>query len=379
MVTARSWSSITDGVDKTKSSPEERQEMQQQAVSLVNQISQILDTIPKEMILVLKTNDLLRSIEHRLGTENRSDGFLEEMLLQSSDVPQILRRNYISSGYRPLNRSIHYYLLSAFRLHNELVNVWSHGLPLFILLLYYIYPEVKESQRIQLLVLYFGIGCLLAASALTHLLHSRSPCDHIFWLIIDFSGIAIFSFCTGLQRHVCQGSSTKFSVYYLATLTLVVGLQYLTTCLLYIHRPFWKKRHLIRFLTCTLSTIWINIPLFERYFDQNSDDLGIHYHIRAVQWLILSSIFMGASFPECMAKGVFDFFCYGHQLFHLCILAVIWNIIQGAQYDCLEREFSTEQNQLILHSLIGMLIFVFVTVIFLRQDAAKKYEKVVMM
>lgn len=43
------------------------------------------------------------------------------MLLESSDVPQILRRKYISSGYRPLNRSIQYYLLSAFKLHNECV------------------------------------------------------------------------------------------------------------------------------------------------------------------------------------------------------------------------------------------------------------------
>lgn len=51
--------------------------MQHYAASLVHQISQVLDLIPKEMLLILKTNDLLRSIEHRFGTQNRSDGFLE--------------------------------------------------------------------------------------------------------------------------------------------------------------------------------------------------------------------------------------------------------------------------------------------------------------
>lgn len=29
------------------------------------------------MVLILKTNDLLRAIEHRLGAQNRSDAFIE--------------------------------------------------------------------------------------------------------------------------------------------------------------------------------------------------------------------------------------------------------------------------------------------------------------
>lgn len=59
--------------------------MQHYAASLVHQISQVLDQIPKEMLLILKTNDLLRSIEHRLGTQNRSDGFIEVILFNFTD------------------------------------------------------------------------------------------------------------------------------------------------------------------------------------------------------------------------------------------------------------------------------------------------------
>lgn len=33
--------------------------------------------MPRVMLLVLKTNDLLRGIEYRLGTHNRKDSFIE--------------------------------------------------------------------------------------------------------------------------------------------------------------------------------------------------------------------------------------------------------------------------------------------------------------
>lgn len=52
-------------------------EIKEYAASLIFQISQVLDRMPRAMLLILKTNDLLRAIEHRLGAHHRSDAFLE--------------------------------------------------------------------------------------------------------------------------------------------------------------------------------------------------------------------------------------------------------------------------------------------------------------
>lgn len=77
VVTSRSWSSISSGIQKSDVSESERMEIQQFAASLIPQISQLLDKMPREMLLILKTNDLLRAIERSLGIANRKETFLE--------------------------------------------------------------------------------------------------------------------------------------------------------------------------------------------------------------------------------------------------------------------------------------------------------------
>ncbi|CAD5231578.1 unnamed protein product [Bursaphelenchus xylophilus] len=77
IVTARSWESVTKGITKVKTTASETSHIREFASSLIPQISQVLDRMPRAMLLILKTNDLLRAIEHRLGAQNRSDAFLE--------------------------------------------------------------------------------------------------------------------------------------------------------------------------------------------------------------------------------------------------------------------------------------------------------------
>ncbi|VDM51551.1 unnamed protein product [Toxocara canis] len=55
----------------------QRDEIKAYAATLIPQISQVLESVPRPMVLILKTNDLLRSIEYRLGTQNRADSFLQ--------------------------------------------------------------------------------------------------------------------------------------------------------------------------------------------------------------------------------------------------------------------------------------------------------------
>lgn len=49
----------------------------------MSQITQVLDRMPRSMLLILKTNDLLRAIERRLRSHYRADAFLEVCCVQS--------------------------------------------------------------------------------------------------------------------------------------------------------------------------------------------------------------------------------------------------------------------------------------------------------
>lgn len=76
MVTGRSWESVLVGVDK--SGPRSKNEsafMRKNLPNVLPQISDILDTVNRQMLLVLKTNDLLRGIEYSLGTYEQMQSF----------------------------------------------------------------------------------------------------------------------------------------------------------------------------------------------------------------------------------------------------------------------------------------------------------------
>ncbi|CAJ0589419.1 unnamed protein product [Cylicocyclus nassatus] len=284
-------------------------------------------------------------------------------MLTHTEIPQLLKRHHIVKGYRPLYQPVHYYYISAFRPHNELINIWTHLVPAICLIVFYLIPEVKSpTRRLPVLVLYTGIGVLLFASAMAHLLHSRSTHDHIFWFLIDFTGIALFGCSIGLQRYSCsKDMSMLMTVGYVPGLLLVVlVLQFLSASYMFVCRPDYKWRLEIRMLTCLLLAAWASVPLLSRYMGENvTVDESLYLHTNALNWLLLSGVFMGAKVPERFAPGLFDIFGYGHQLFHLCITMVAWNLCDAAHYDCAPAPWTSPRNIAIS---VAFLLSVFFTV-----------------
>ncbi|XP_065577696.1 aarF domain-containing kinase 1-like isoform X2 [Artemia franciscana] len=76
MVTGRSWNSILSGIDKQKMSSQEQNEIQADASKYLVQIADVLNRVPREMLLIFKTNDLLRSIEYALKTQHSMSSFI---------------------------------------------------------------------------------------------------------------------------------------------------------------------------------------------------------------------------------------------------------------------------------------------------------------
>nr|XP_031309989.1 uncharacterized aarF domain-containing protein kinase 1 isoform X2 [Camelus dromedarius] len=76
MLTARSWDSVNRGIGQTPVTATEDSEIRSNAANYLPQISQLLSHVPRQMLLIFKTNDLLRGIEAALGTRASASSFL---------------------------------------------------------------------------------------------------------------------------------------------------------------------------------------------------------------------------------------------------------------------------------------------------------------
>lgn len=75
MLTGRSWDSVIAGVAKTRHTSAEKEILQTTSSHVLPDISDILEKVDRQMLLVLKTNDLIRGIESTLKTQNRMTSF----------------------------------------------------------------------------------------------------------------------------------------------------------------------------------------------------------------------------------------------------------------------------------------------------------------
>jgi len=77
MVTGRSWGSIQKGIDKAEKNSAESKEIKENAARYVKEITDVLAFVNRQMILIFKTNDLLRNIEFSLGTQNSMSSLVQ--------------------------------------------------------------------------------------------------------------------------------------------------------------------------------------------------------------------------------------------------------------------------------------------------------------
>nr|XP_027201125.1 uncharacterized aarF domain-containing protein kinase 1-like [Dermatophagoides pteronyssinus] len=75
MVTAKPWSAISRGLENRPKDQtiisEEKNELRKNASLYVHNISQILGKVDRQLLLIMKTNDLIRNISHVLGCDER--------------------------------------------------------------------------------------------------------------------------------------------------------------------------------------------------------------------------------------------------------------------------------------------------------------------
>lgn len=75
MLTGRPWESVIAGIDRVKQTAAEKELVQSNTTVVLPHISDILEQVDRQMLLILKTNDLIRGIEATLKTQNRMTSF----------------------------------------------------------------------------------------------------------------------------------------------------------------------------------------------------------------------------------------------------------------------------------------------------------------
>lgn len=77
MVSGRTWNTIMSGVRKTQYDIHEKEMFQRNIPNFLPQISTVLERVNRQMLLILKTNDLMRGIEYSLCTQFRMSAMME--------------------------------------------------------------------------------------------------------------------------------------------------------------------------------------------------------------------------------------------------------------------------------------------------------------
>ncbi|XP_028262645.1 membrane progesterone receptor epsilon [Parambassis ranga] len=274
-------------------------------------------------------------------------------LLRHTDVPPRVIENFILTGYRFPNYSLRDCLLSAFRPTNETGNFWTHFLPVFVFLYYFVEvfgwegaPPCDAPFFYPLWNYFIGVFCLLMASSMAHLLNSMSLVVREVCFFVDYGTISAYTVGSSLAYYYyihpragivdkedsstsCYASpdfSTFFDTFYIPCACVVAIICVLSCCNT---RQQWRKhRYIIRTLVFLLPFLVSSTPVFYRLLTRSpysapsssftaSTSMPSFFY-RHCLWLLVSAIFNISKFPERLAPGRFDIWGHSHQWFHCC-------------------------------------------------------------
>ena len=130
--------------------------------------------------------------------------------LEAHKVPIEMRESYIVTGYRPPSIGVTVSAWSAFYLHNETLNFWTHMIP-FIYFFYFLFIDQGPWLRLTLISplgrypfygFMVGICTLFGASSFAHLFHCagqrrwRNVC-----FVMDYAAISVYGTASAIAYY----------------------------------------------------------------------------------------------------------------------------------------------------------------------------------
>ena len=262
-------------------------------------------------------------------------------------VPNALQKPAILAGYRQINQPWQYYFLSFFHIHNETVNVWTHSIAIIIL-----WNELCDCTReygisnkhlapMAVYLMTTMMTCFISAA--THLLHSKSTDIHYTACMIDFIGVNLYAFGSGvISFYLCSEkvSYNFFGSLYIPLLILATWFNTLTFCytkFTYGNNPYNLKRTNICIGSTAVVGIFICVPFLLRYWEclhlPECSVRSLHHLTICPVLLAIEAFFFGSHVPERLMPGKCDIVGQGHQIFHVLSTITMLMEIKAARED----------------------------------------------
>ena len=275
-------------------------------------------------------------------------------LLTVDEVPEQYKEKFLLTGYRRPNSSFHDSIMSAFRLHNETLNVWTHFIPFLVLSVCFwktfpsfLWPVSSISSRhYPLLVNEISILAFLFISSVAHLCNCMTP--RIRHICFYFDYVAICVYGVGTSCAVFSYSRPlKSGFIFFRSQSLYMAISYLCTLLTcYINcasRHRWERiKYVVRTAACILPFTASHLPGYYRFlecaFTGEECSSGLPYAFASWTLYLIAASLNASRVPECYCPRTFDIFGHNHQWVHvITAFGTVAHVISVAR-DMVERE-----------------------------------------
>lgn len=309
---------------------------------------------------------------------------------EAANVPVVLHEPGILARYRPINQPWRYYFCSLFQLHNETVNVWTHLIGTVVLwTVLENYSDRYDIWNSNRPLLIFGVCAMTnnLCSSVVHLVHSKSPTVHYHAILIDYIGVAVYSFGTGIMTFYSNSDRQLYDIlqnYYMPFLVVVTWINFTcvsTAKVVCGEDPYSIKRKVLQVGSMSLQAVLVILPFAPRYwhcYGNNVCSMSSLNHLTVcIVFFALEAFFFGCHLPEKLFPGKCDIIGQGHHFFHVLVTTN-----QIAQLHAIVVDFEDGMSEhcqldiITLWSCLGVLMSaILVTFIFLRQLIPKDPRK----
>ncbi|TPX08169.1 uncharacterized protein E0L32_001935 [Thyridium curvatum] len=262
-------------------------------------------------------------------------GSLEKLrlrLISYEDLPAWYQDNkFLRHGYRSVSDSTKSCFASWFYMHNETINIYSHGIPAIIFLLgeFYIcaylrlkYPQASVGDYLVLACFLLTAAICLGLSTSYHTLMNHSQHVSELWLRLDFVGIIVLilgHFFSGI--YVVFWCDMTLRAAYWGMIAALGALSIIVLVLPKFQGLEWRTFRLCCFVGTGFSGLVPIIHGIKAYgINRMIQMSGLPYYFGEGGLFLLGVIIYSTRFPECIKPGMFDIYGSSHQLFHILVV-----------------------------------------------------------
>ncbi|ELT93769.1 hypothetical protein CAPTEDRAFT_103195 [Capitella teleta] len=285
------------------------------------------------------------SLQRKKGSQSLPDlsKALPEKGLKRSDstvkldaLPEFLADNeFLLDGHRPELNSIPECVKSAFFLHTETCNIWTHFagcVGVVILAIHYLLTESQNwHQSLSFAVFFAGAFICMGCSTVYHTLICHSEPYARFWAKMDYCGIVVLivaSFAPWVHfGFYCDSSNLK--LFYLGSAFLCGMAAMFVVAADRFRGGEYRVLRAVVFIVLGLTGLG---PGLHYIF---SHDMWPHFYFYS--WLIIMAvlyisggIIYAVRIPERLWPGKFDIWCQSHQILHICVMLGVLTCYHGA-------------------------------------------------